>query len=134
MNLDHGYLEKMKKDALSFLRDAEDNFNSGEYGLVISCVEQFLQLYLRYLLLKKARVNPRTKVLGKLFREAAEILNAPKIRRLYKDNLDAVYIVEASEITSQYMPESYEREIACRILEFARKSLEVLRSVERVDD
>jgi len=131
MSLDQGYLEKMRKNALNFLRDAEDNFNRGEYGLVILCVEQFLQLYLRYLLLSKMGVNPRTKVLGRLMKEAAEILNAPEIRILYENNLDAVYIVEASEITSQYMPKSYEREIASRVLEFARKSLRVLRSVEK---
>jgi len=131
MSLDQGYLEKMRKNALNFLRDAEDNFNRGEYGLVILCVEQFLQPYLRYLLLSKMGVNPRTKVLGRLMKEAAEILNAPEIRILYENNLDAVYIVEASEITSQYMPKSYEREIASRVLEFARKSLRVLRSVEK---
>jgi len=131
MSLDQGYLEKMRKNALNFLRDAEDNFNRGEYGLVILCVEQFLQLYLRYLLLSKMGVNPRTKVLGRLMKEAANVLNAPEIKKLYEYNLDAIYIVEASEITSQYMPESYEREIANRVLEFARKSLRVLRFVEK---
>ena len=131
MSLDQGYLEKMRKNALNFLKDAEDNFNRGEYGLVILCVEQFLQLYLRYLLLSKMGVNPRTKVLGRLMKEAANVLNAPEIKKLYEYNLDAIYIVEASEITSQYMPESYEREIANRVLEFARKSLRVLRFVEK---
>jgi len=43
----------LKKRALGFLENAKDNFNREEYDLVLFHVEQFLQLYLKYLLYQK---------------------------------------------------------------------------------
>jgi HEPN domain-containing protein len=45
--------ELLKKRALSFLRDAKVDYEHEDYDLALFHVEQFVQLYSKYLLYKK---------------------------------------------------------------------------------
>ncbi|MEL9996956.1 MAG: HEPN domain-containing protein [Sulfolobales archaeon] len=49
----------LKKRALSFLRDAKTDFENGDYDLVLFHVEQFVQLYSKYLMYRKIGDYPK---------------------------------------------------------------------------
>lgn len=54
------YSAILKKRARAFLDSAKADFERGDYDLVLFHVEQFLQLYLKYLLYLKLGDYPKT--------------------------------------------------------------------------
>ncbi len=128
MSKDYG--EHLKRRARAFLRNAEYNFENGEYDLVLFHIEQFIQLYLKYLLYRKIGDYPKTHSLTRLFHNIMRIYN-DRLRKLYEDNMVILYLLEESYITSRYIPREYDRDIAERVLKFSRKVLEVFECLER---
>jgi len=121
----------LKKRALGFLENAKDNFKREEYDLVLFHVEQFLQLYLKYLLYKKVGVYPKTHSPTYLLKEIMKIHNNGELKRFYEKHLEMLNLLEDAYITSRYLPREYNRELAERVLEFIKKALEVLEWIER---
>ena len=124
------YARILRKRALGFLENAKDNFNREEFDLVLFHVEQFLQLYLKYLLYRKVGTYPKTHSLTYLLKEVIKAYDDDRLRELLGENLEALNLLEDAYITSRYVPREYDRELAERILAFAKRALEVLEWAE----
>jgi len=126
------YAGILKKRALGFLENAKDNFKREQYDLVLFHVEQFLQLYLKYLLYKKIGVYPKTHSPIYLLKEVIKIHDNDELKGFYDKNLEMLNLLEDAYITSRYLPREYDKELAERVLEFTKKALEVLEWIERL--
>lgn len=125
------YANLLKKRAKAFLEDAEIDFSRNYYDLVLFHVEQFLQLYLKYLLYRKIGDYPKTHSLVRLVKDVYRVYNNDRLRKFYNKNLEVFYLLEEAYISSRYLPRKYDRDIAKRILDFAKKALEVLEWLEK---
>jgi len=121
----------IKKRAIAFLETAQINFNRGYYDLVLFHVDQFLQLYLKYLLYRKIGDYPKTHSLIRLIKDLIKVYDNEHLKQYYKQNLETLYLLEEAYITSRYLPREYDKEIAQRILNFAEKTLKVLKCLEK---
>lgn len=120
----------LKKRALSFLRDAKTDFENGDYDLVLFHVEQFVQLYSKYLMYRKIGDYPKTHSLIRLLNEIVKIYSDCGLKELLNEYLEAFYLLEESYISSRYLPREYDRNIASRILNLSEKLLEVFKCLE----
>ncbi len=125
------YGEHLKRRALAFLEDAKVDFKRGSYDLVLFHVEQFMQLYLKYLLYRKLGDFPKTHSLTRLLRGFLGMYGEERIRNFFHDNLEMLYLLEEAYITSRYLAREYDEEIARRAIKFAEKALEVLTWLEK---
>ncbi len=125
------YMEILKKRAKAFLEIAEHDYSRGYYDLVLFHVEQFLQLYLKYLLYRRIGDFPKTHLLIRLFKDVLKVYDNEDLKRFYEENLEILYLLEEAYISSRYIPREYDEEIARRILDFSKKALEVLEWLER---
>jgi len=119
----------LRRRAEAFLDVARVDYERGYYDLVLFHVEQFLQLYLKYLLYRRLGDFPRTYALTRLFKDVIEVYGDDALRVFYRDNLEVIYLLEAY-ITSRYLPREYDEEIAGRVLRFADRVREVLECLE----
>jgi len=116
----------LRRRAEAFLEDAKLDYERGFYDLTLFHVEQFLQLYLKYLLYRRIGDFPKTHLLTRLFKDVIEVYGDEALRRFYEENLEAIYLLEEAYITSRYIPREYDKEIAERVLQLAEKAREVL--------
>lgn len=121
----------LKRRALAFLDIARINYEKGYYDLVLFHVEQFLQLYLKYLLFRKIGDYPRTNSLIRLIKDVIKVYKEESVEKLLQENMEALYLLEEAYITSRYLPRQYDKEIAERMLKFTEKALEVLKCLEK---
>lgn len=124
--------ELLKRRALSFLRDARVDLDSGDYDLVLFHVEQFAQLYAKYLIYRKLGDFPKVHTLVKLLRDLARVYEDCELGKFISENLEALYLLEESYISSHYVPREYEREVALRAINLGEKLLEVFRCLENL--
>jgi len=129
MKSDH--IDFLKKRAKAFLECAKSDFSRGNYDLVLFHIEQFIQLYLKHLILKRIGVFPKTHSLIYLIKELLRTYRIDKLEKFYHENIALLYLLEEAYITSRYLPRQYDKEIAKRILKFAEYALEVFEWVER---
>jgi HEPN domain-containing protein len=122
--------ELLKRRALSFLRDARSDFENGDYDLTLFHVEQFIQLYSKYLLYKRLGDYPKTHGIVRLLRDIVRVYNDCKLNNFINENLEILYLLEESYITSCYLPREYDEDIAVRALKLADKILEVFKCLE----
>ena len=121
----------LKRRAKAFLESARADYARGDYDLVLFHIEQFLQLYLKYLLYRRIGDYPKTCSLIRLLRDVMRVYGDNVLKEFYEENMEALYLLEEAYIASRYLPREYDREIAERILGFAKKALEVLECLER---
>ena len=121
----------MRKRARAFLESAKADFNRGDYDLVLFHVEQFLQLYVKYLLYLSLGDYPKTHSLTRLLKDLKKVRQEDVLKRFYDENLEMINLLEEAYITSRYLPREYDEEIARRALEFAEKALEVMEWLEK---
>lgn len=122
--------EILKKRALAFLRDAKEDFNKEDYDLVMFHVEQFIQLYAKYLLYRKLGDFPKMHSIIKLLRDLARVYNACEIDSFIERKIESLYLLEEAYISSRYIPREYDREIALKTLGLAGEILEVFKCLE----
>jgi len=125
------YSEVLRKRARAFLESAKADFNRGDYDLVLFHVEQFLQLYVKYLLYLSLGDYPKTHSLTRLLKDLKKVRQEDVLKRFYDENLEMINLLEEAYITSRYLPREYDEEIARRALEFAEKALEVMEWLEK---
>ena len=125
------YSEVLRKRARAFLESAKADFNRGDYDLVLFHVEQFLQLYVKYLLYLSLGDYPKTHSLTRLLKDLKKVRQEDVLKRFYDENLEMINLLEEAYITSRYLPREYDEEIARRALEFAEKALEVMECLEQ---
>jgi len=125
------FVNLLKRRAKAFLESARADYARGDYDLVLFHIEQFLQLYLKYLLYRRIGDYPKTHSLIRLLRDVMRVYGDNVLKEFYEENMEALYLLEEAYIASRYLPREYDREIAERILGFAKKALEVLECLER---
>ncbi|MET1160263.1 MAG: HEPN domain-containing protein [Thermoprotei archaeon] len=123
--------ELLKRRALSFLRDARFDLEHGDYDLTLFHVDQFIQLYSKYLIYKKIGDYPKTHGIVRLLRELSRIYDNCGLKDIINNYLETLYLIEESYISSRYLPREYDRELALKILEFANKIYEVFECLEK---
>jgi len=121
----------LRKRARAFLESAKADFNRGDYDLVLFHVEQFLQLYVKYLLYLSLGDYPKIHSLTRLLKDLKKVRQEDVLKRFYDENLEMINLLEEAYITSRYLPREYDEEIARRALEFAEKALEVMEWLEK---
>jgi HEPN domain-containing protein len=119
--------EVLKRRALGLLNNARDNFQRGEYDLVLFHVEQFLQLYLKRILYEKIGTYLKTHSLTSLLKELQKVYEDKALFELYNSNIETINLLEDAYLTSRYLPREYDKEVAEKVLKFAEKALEVLK-------
>jgi len=124
--MDNRFGSLLKKRAKAFLEDAKVDFARGDYDLVLFHVEQFLQLFLKYLLYQKIGDYPKTHSVVRLVRDLIKVYESKELQEFYDESLETLYLLEESYIASRYLPREYGKEIAEIILKFSEKALEVL--------
>ena len=122
--------ELLKKRALSFLRDARSDFEHGDYDLVLFHIEQFIQLYSKYLLYIKIGDYPKTHSIIRLLKDVAKVYDDRSIDDFVSRNLEALYLLEEAYISSRYLPREYDQDIATRILKIGEDILGVFKCLE----
>ena len=113
------------------MESGKADFNRGDYDLVLFHVEQFLQLYVKYLLYLSLGDYPKTHSLTRLLKDLKKVRQEDVLKRFYDENLEMINLLEEAYITSRYLPREYDEEIARRALEFAEKALEVMEWLEK---
>jgi len=122
--------ELLKKRALSFLKDAVIDYEREDYDLVLFHVERFVQLYSKYLLYKKIGDYPKTHSVIRLLRDLAKVYGDCELSKVISENLEALYLLEESYVSSRYIPREYDKEIASKMLKLAERVQEVFRCLE----
>lgn len=122
--------ELLKKRALAFLSIARYSLERGDYDLVLFHVEQFIQLYSKYLIYKRIGDYPKTHQIVRLLRDLSRVYDNNDLKDFLSENLETLYLLEEAYISSRYLPREYDREIADRVLETADRILEVFRCLE----
>jgi len=122
--------ELLKKRALSFLRNARIDIESGDYDLALFHAEQFAQLHSKYLLYRRIRDFPKTSHLVRLLRDLFKVYNDCGLRELLDRNLEGFYLLEEAYISTRYLPREYDRDIALRILALCERLMEVFNCLE----
>jgi len=125
------YSAILKKRARAFLESAKADFERGDYDLVLFHVEQFLQLYLKYLLYLKLGDYPKTHSVTRLLRDLRKVRRETVLDKFYDENLEMINLLEEAYITSRYLPREYDEEIARRALKFAERAFEVMECLEK---
>ena len=129
--MDNRFSSLLKGRAKAFLEDAKVDFTRGDYDLVLFHVEQFLQLFLKYLLYQKIGDYPKTHSVVRLVRDLIKVYESNGLQEFYDESLETLYLLEESYIASRYLPREYDKEIAEIILKFSEKALEVLEWLEK---
>jgi len=114
-------MEFLKKNAMKFLKKAEESFKAEEFNFTMFFVEQFFQLTLKYLIGKRYGDFPKIHNLKSLF----ELSKEDKLLNFYKQNLDTFREIELSYIASRYLDIEYSDTIAEKSLKLAKEFLEV---------
>ncbi|MEM3826599.1 MAG: HEPN domain-containing protein [Nitrososphaeria archaeon] len=122
--------ELLKKRALSFLRNAKNDYEQNDYDLVLFHIEQFIQIYTKYLLYKKIGGYPKTHSIIRLLKDLAKVYESKELETFLDQNLEGLYLLEEAYVSSRYLPREYDRDIADRILKLGEKILEVFKCLE----
>lgn len=112
------------------MRDAEFDFEQGDYDLVLFHIEQFVQLYSKYLLYKKIEDYPKTHSIIRLLRDVSKVYESKELETFIDENLEGLYLLEEAYISSRYLPREYEREIAIKIIDLGKRILEVFKCLD----
>lgn len=122
--------ELLKRRALSFLRNARSSFELGEYDIALFNMEQFIQLYSKYLLYRRIGDYPKTHSIIRLLKDIARVYDAKELENFIEDNLEGLYLLEEAYISSRYLPREYDMNIAEKLLKLSEKALEVFKCLE----
>ena len=116
----------MKKRAGEFWQRAKEDFQKKRYNLAVLDVEQAVQLWVKYLIFKKAGDFPKSHYFNILLDNLADIYNSPTVRNFYQENILQFKSLEDAYLTSRYLPKEFSREEAEKFMEFATQFLDIL--------
>jgi len=120
----------LKRRALAFLETAKFNLDKANYDLAIFSIEQFMQLYTKYLLFKKIGDYPKTHSLTHLLRTLNQLINS-KLSSFIDKNLGIINFLEEAYISSRYLPRRYDEDIASKAYLLSKEALEVFEWIEK---
>lgn len=116
--------EILRKRALSFLKNAEENIKRKEFDLAAFHCDQASQLILKYFLFVKVGEYPKTHSLKLLFKEAIKFF--PKLNSFFTKNLTLIGDMESAYIGSRYLPFQYTKEEVVQMISFCKKLIKIL--------
>ena len=116
----------LKKRAGEFWQRAKEDFQKKRYNLAVLDVEQAVQLWVKYLIFKKAGDFPKSHYFNILLDNLADIYNSPTVRNFYQENILQFKSLEDAYLTSRYLPKEFSREEAEKFMEFATQFLDIL--------
>jgi len=117
--------EVLRERAEEFLRNAEELFQKRVYDLSAFNLEQYCQLMLKYKLLVKTGMYPRTHSLMTLIRLLSNVASGLEVLFEGK-NVVMITKIEDAYIVARCMPRRYEKEEVEEMLKFVK---EVFRNV-----
>ena len=121
--------EIIRERAEAFLRNAERLLEEGVYDIAAFNIEQYCQLMLKYKLLVKVGVYPRTHSLIRLIRELSKLSKEAKAL-LDRKNILFLTKIEDAYIGARYLPRRYLREEVEEMIRFVKEVFKPV--VERI--
>ena len=115
-------MEFLKENAKKFLELAEECFERKDYKLVMFFVDQFFQLGLKYLLMRRYGEFPKSHSLKLLF----QLTRDDKTMDFYRKNSDILREIELAYVASRYFDVDYSERVASRSLKLAKEFLTVM--------
>jgi len=113
--------EFLRKRAQEFWERGREDLEKERFNLTALDIEQAIQLWLKYLIFKKAGDYPKTHNFDVLIRELSEIYDLPEAVKFYQEFALQFRMLEDSYITSRYLAREFTKEEAEKIIEFAHK-------------
>ena len=130
-------VEKLKRRALVFLREAKRLLSDGEYGLACFNADQSLQLYLKAVILRLFGEMPRVHGVRELagflvrsFREAGYVGEADLLEDFVRERRYVLSVLEDAYIDARYGLRDFSREEAEESYRAAENLIELLRRIE----
>jgi len=99
----------LKKNSLSFLKEAERNLNEGEYNLAMFHSEQALQLALKFVLYESTGTYERTHNLIKLLEDVIRVTNNSRLREILDKEANTLDLIQQAYIGARYLPYEYSK-------------------------
>ncbi|KUO85062.1 MAG: DNA-binding protein [Thermoproteus sp. CIS_19] len=118
--------EYLKRNAIAFLEQAEENLGRGRYNLAMFSLEQALQLSLKYTLYQLTGSFEKTHSVKRLLRQVVELTGNRELEKMVGEAHIVLELIEQSYITARYLPYEYDKESVERSLNVVRGILHVL--------
>lgn len=120
------YMSYLRRNALSFLKEAERDFNEGEFNLAMFHLEQALQLALKYTLYERTGTFKRTHDVMELLEDIVKLTNNDKLRELLEKEASLLDLLRQAYIGARYLPIQYNRKSVQEALNLVRMILHEL--------
>ncbi len=118
-------VEYLRERAEEFYDNAKYNISRGFYNLAAFCIEQFMQLYLKYLLAKSIGYYPRTHSLSELFKDAGRLCK--ELLSFYEKRALEISSIEDAYISSRYLPRKFDKQVIEAMYKLAEEFKEVIK-------
>ncbi|MEM2220754.1 MAG: HEPN domain-containing protein [Ignisphaera sp.] len=96
----------MRRRAEAFMRHTSEDFDRGDYDLVLFHVEQAVQLYAKYLLYRKLGDFSKNSLDCRLLKVLVKVYGSRELESITISSIELLYLLEESYITLRYIPES----------------------------
>jgi HEPN domain-containing protein len=116
----------LKRRAKEFYQLAKRNFKEGFYNICVFEAEQACQLFLKYLLQKRAGDFPKTHFITTLIEELAKAYNKEEIKEFLRERSTSIQALESVYLSSRYLGKEFKREEAKALLNFAKELITFL--------
>lgn len=123
-------MDFLKRRALQFLEQASYAYQRGYYELALFDIEQFFQLYTKYLLYRRLGDYPKTHSLKRLLEELARLYQGCGTSEYVRENSLVITLLEQAYISSRYLPFDANREDVEVAINAAKRALEIFKCIE----
>jgi len=103
-------IEFLKQRAKEFYETAKYLFQKEKYNLCAFCLEQSVQLFIKYLIGKKVGDWPKTHYLSELILQLSKAYGCQEIEEFYKNKELFFDALEDAYFTSRYFPKKFTKE------------------------
>lgn len=125
-------MEFLRSRALQFLEQANYAHQRGYNELALFNVEQFFQLYVKYLLYKQLGEYPRTHSLKRLLEELVRLYQGCGISEYIRENSLIITLLEQAYISSRYLPFEADEGDVEAAMDAAKRALEIFKCLENL--
>ncbi|QXJ29420.1 hypothetical protein J5U23_02289 [Saccharolobus shibatae B12] len=122
--------EYLKRNALDFFAESENDIKNGKYNLAMFHLEQALQLALKYILFQFKGSFEKTHDVIRLLDEVIELAKNENLRKIRNDEASTLEVIRESYIISRYFPYSVDKLVVEKAYNVTKVILNELRLVE----
>jgi HEPN domain-containing protein len=120
----------LKKRAEDFLKDADFAISEKRWNSAAFHLEQFCQLYLKYLIFKELKDYPKIHDLEELLGEIAKVYGKKKeIEKFIKKNASEISALNQAYITARYLPIEFTFNQIREMKKFTQKLIKFLEKI-----